>query len=217
MKKPLRVALVGAGQFSGSPLSHVPGLAEHLGPVKAPSFRVASRIANSLRGGTAVNRYEDFAECALILINVPDALAPEIAAELACSELTWKDKAVVLCSDRLDAGSLAGLARLGAITGSLSVVPGFEDSWLLLEGGKPVEREMRPLIKRRGVRITVVAEGSKARYLDGLDRLGRAFVPQVRDALESMRAAGISNAQAFAILEKQAARTMRSCFRSGKS
>ena len=217
MKKPSRAALVGAGKFSDSPLSRVPDLAQHLGPVKAPSFRLANRLANSLRGGQAVKDYSELAGSALILLSVPDAQAPAFVAELAASGLTFSGKAVVICSDRLSAAALDDLSALGSATGSFCAVPGFENKWFLLEGGKLVEREMRPLIKHRGARVTVLAEGSKAPYLAGLDRLGPGFSPQVKDALECLRAAGITNAEAFLILEKQASRTMRSCFRSGRS
>ena len=216
MKNLSRVALVGAGNFSDSPLSRIPDLAQHLGPVKAPSFRLASRLSNTLRGGHAVNHYTDLAASPLILLSVPDPQAPAFVAELAASGLAFRGKSVVICGERLTAASLDDLSALGSATGSFCSIPGFEDTWFLLEGGKVVERQMRPLFKNRGMRVTVVAEGSKAAYLAGMDQVGSAFAPQVKDALECLRAAGIKNSEAFRMLEKQAARTLRSCFRSGK-
>ena len=54
MKKAKPVALIEAGSFSASPLARFKWPPERLGPVKAPSFRLASRIANRLKAGHPV-------------------------------------------------------------------------------------------------------------------------------------------------------------------
>ncbi len=51
MVKAKILGLVGAGKFSDSPLSRMLLAGNGLGPVKAPSLRVASRIANTVWGG----------------------------------------------------------------------------------------------------------------------------------------------------------------------
>ena len=54
MRKGQSVGLIGAGKITDSPLERMWALRERLGPVKASSMRVASRIANSLRAGHPV-------------------------------------------------------------------------------------------------------------------------------------------------------------------
>lgn len=216
MKKPLQVALVGAGSFGDSPLARVSGLAEILGPVKAPSLRVASRIANNLRAGRAVPDYREFEGCPVVLISVPDPMAAAIISEMARAGLDWTGKVVVLCSNRLGMKELSPLCQLGAVTGSLAVVSGFESHWYLLEGERPVERQIRPMLVKPSVRVTLIASGEKGRYISGLDSVASQFVPLLVKAVDSLRLAGLGNTEAFAILEKQLLRTVRSYFRSGK-
>src|SRR5437660_9487619 len=98
MSRRQQVGLIAAGKLTDSPLVRMWALRERLGPVKASSMRVASRIANSLRAGHPVGDYEKFEGCGLILISVPDALLPKIVAELSTQPLTWADKTLVLCS-----------------------------------------------------------------------------------------------------------------------
>ena len=211
-----RVALVGAGSFGDSPLAGVGGLAERLGPVKAPSLRVASRIANNLRAGRAVPDYQEFEACPVVLISVPDKMSEAIIGEMALSGLDWTGKVIVLCSNRLGVTELHPLGQLGAVTGSLAVVPGFESHWYLLEGDKPVERQIRPMLAHHGVRVTIVAAGEKSRCVSALASMGSEFVPLLKTAADSLKTAGLENTEAAAILEKQLRRTLRSYFRSGK-
>src|SRR5437763_16682721 len=107
MKKDQWIGLIGAGKITDSPLVRMWALRERLGPVKAPSVRVASRISNSLRAGHPVVDYQEFDDCALILISIPDSLVPKIVAELLPQPLTWCNKAVVLCSPLLGTNDLS--------------------------------------------------------------------------------------------------------------
>src|SRR5713226_1554409 len=114
MNKAQPVALIGAGKFTDSPATRFWGLRDLLGPVKATSYRVASRIANHLRAGHPVKDYEEFESCSLVLLCVPDEAVAARAAELAACGFSWKEKAVVLCSTWLDGGELHQLAQAGA-------------------------------------------------------------------------------------------------------
>ncbi len=216
MKKPPRVALVVAGSFSESPLARASGLVDSLGPVKASSLRLASRIANKLPAGRAVVDYQEFEACPVVLVNVPDEMSRAIISEMALAGIDWTGKVVVLCSNRLGVAELSRLGQLGAATGSLAVVSGFESQWYLLEGEKSVERQIRPMLVQRGVRVTMIASGEKARYASALDAVGSELGPVLKKASDSLKIAGLANAEALAILENQLLSTLRSYFRSGK-
>src|SRR5258708_37381118 len=113
MKKAKSVALIGAGKLSGSPVSEFWRLSDRLGPVKAPSFRLASRIANSLRAGHPVRNYAEFDSCRLILVSVPDAILPAVVGEIASANICWRNKSIVLCSASLDSGERSEERRVG--------------------------------------------------------------------------------------------------------
>jgi hypothetical protein len=215
MKKPPRVALIGAGKFSDSPITRMRFVEAQLGPVKAPSLRVASRIANSLRSGHPVATYEEFENCDLILISVPDPLLATMIGELATGLSTWREKVVVACSVHAGCEQLASLADCGATTGTLAMIPGYEDRWLLLEGEKAVERKIRPLLA--DLRVTAIGAFQKRHYLKALAGLGQQFLPCLKLAMDELKTSGIGGTEASEIVERQVARTMRSYFRSGLS
>lgn len=216
MKKPPPLALICAGSIGDSPVAKIRNLAEHLGAVKSSAVRVASRVANILRAGQAVSTYEELNSSRIILISVPDAAIEATQAEMLGSGVSWSGRIIVLASNRMGCTELARLAAAGAYTGSLALVPGFEESWFLLEGDRVVQVNLRPLLASRGVRVTMLLPLRRAAYETALACAGVMLVPLLHDAVESMKAAGVSKGEADSILEKQLMRTGRAYLRSGK-
>src|SRR5260370_35630402 len=118
MKKATPVALIGAGKLAGSPVARFQWLSKQLGPVKSSSFRLASRIANSLRAGHPGKDYAEFDACRLILVSVPDEMLPRVVGELASAGISWRGKAVVVCTAWLNSRSFEALSRARAAVGS---------------------------------------------------------------------------------------------------
>ena len=216
MKKRPLVALVSAGKLTDSPITRFWGLPARLGPVKASSLRLSSRMVNTLRAGHAVDSYAEFERCAMILICVPDDAVSAIVSELVESSLTWTNKAVVLCSPWLDSQDLQPLASLGAAVGSATPIPGFEEHRYLVEAGRPVVREMRGLIEHRGTRVIAIEPGLKPFFLACLTCTGPLFHSLLRAATECIRPTGVTMADATAIVERQIDRTLRSYFKAGR-
>ena len=125
MSKAQSVGLIGTGNLTDSPLTRFFRLPERLGPVKSASYRVASRIANMLQAGHPVKDYAQFKSCDLILVCVPEETVSQTVHEMASAGISWRGKAVVLCSTWLDSGELHELGARGASVGSISVIPGF--------------------------------------------------------------------------------------------
>lgn len=215
MKKPPPVALIGAGKFANSPITRMRSLGSCLGPVKAPSLRVASRISNSLRAGHPVSDYHQIEACELILVSVPDEMLASILAEMTASLESWRNKTLVACSETICCEHLSRLEDLGAVTGTLAMVQGYEDRWFLVEADKTVERQLRPLLEER--RVTVIGRFQKQRYLEALGGIAAQFTPSLKQAAETLRATGIPSPEVCEIVERQVTRTMRSYFRSGKT
>ena len=216
MRAKFPVGLIGAGKFTDSPLFRTWTLRSSLGPVKSPTLRVASRIANILRAGHPVDDYREFEDCKLILISVPDKLAAKIIQEVVAQRLSWETKAVILCSQLLGASRLDALAAAGASVGSIAAIPGFDDRWFLLESDKPLEVRMRQILNPRSIRVTLVPPPLKPLYLAALACAGPLFLPLLIAASEALHRAGIPVTEASAILEKQIDRSMRSYFKAGR-
>jgi hypothetical protein len=216
MKKRQSVALVSAGKLADSPVTRFWGLADQLGPVKAPSLRLASRVVNTLRAGYPVEGYNEFENCRLILISVPDEIAPAIVAELFESAISWNNKAAVLCSTWLDGSALQPLAVLGASIGSIAPIPGFDDKSYLVEGNSRVVRESQKVLKRAGSRILAIEPPLKPFFLAALNCTGALLYSLLTATSECLRQAGVSQTEAATVIEKQIERTLRSYFVAGR-
>ena len=216
MKKARSVALLGAGNFTDSFVSKFHWLSDRLGPVKSTSFRLASRIANSLRAGYPVKDYTEFHSCETLLVYVPDELLPGMLVDLASAGLDFRGKAVVLCSTWLDSGELRELTALGAAAGSIGSIPGFDDSRYLIEGDPRAVRQSRLLVETRERRGVVIESALKPLYLAALTCTGSVLFGLLMAASESLRHAGIDSSISASILERQLVRTLRSYVRAGR-
>jgi len=216
MKRPKSVALVGGGSFSSSSLAGFWSLPKVLGPVKASSFRLASRIANSLRAGCPVKDYSEFDACTLILISVPDRALHGIISELYSSGISWKNKSIVLCSASRGSCDLREFLSRGASIGSITTVPGSADIEYLIEGDRRAIQEVKRLVDHRERRCLCIDRGLKPLYLAALTCTSSLLFPLVMAASESMRRAGIPLTHANLILERQLSRCLRSYARGGR-
>ena len=216
MKKAKSVALIGAGKLSGSPVSEFWRLSDRLGPVKAPSFRLASRIANRLRAGHPVRDYAEFDSCRLILVSVPDAILPAVVGEIASASICWRNKSIVLCSASLDSGELSDLASRGASIGSISAIPGFDDPRYLVEGDPLAILESKRLVQNASRRTVAIQRSLKPFYLAALTSTSSVLFALLLAASESLRQAGISTSMSATILEKQLHKTLRSHMKAGR-
>jgi hypothetical protein len=216
MKKAKPVALIEGGNLGSSPLARFRWPSETLGPVKASSFRLASRIANRLQAGYPAKDYQEFDACTLILICVPDATLPSVLVELSAAEICWKRKALVLCSAWLDSSELGHFAARGAAVGSLSPIPGLDDVRYLLEGDKLAVLEAKRLVENRRAPAIAIERGLKPFYLAALTCTGPAAFALAAAASECLRHAGVAPLDSAAILEKQLRKTLHSYLRAGR-
>ena len=216
MKKAQSVGLIGTGSLTDSPLTRFWWLSQRLGPVKSASYRVASRIANMLRAGHPVKDYAEFETCELILICVPDETAPQIVSEMLSSGISWRGKAVVLCSTWLDSGDLRELSARGAFVGSISAIPGFDGERYLVEGDPAAIRQSKSLVEHRDRRVVSIERSLKPFYLAALTCTESLLLTLLHVAFESLRHAGNPPGLSAKLLERQVTRTLRSFLKGGR-
>jgi predicted short-subunit dehydrogenase-like oxidoreductase (DUF2520 family) len=216
MKKAKSLGLIGAGSLTDSSLTRLWWLPERLGPVKSASYRVASRIANMLKAGHPVRDYAEFETCALILVCVPEGDLPRVVSEMLSSEISWRGKAVVLCSTWLDSGALRDLSAHGASVGSFSPIPGFDDQRYLVEGDALAIRESRRLVEHRGCRVVAIERPLKPFYLAAFTCTGSLLFALLHAAFEALRHSGVSPGVSATLLERQITRTLRSFLKGGR-
>jgi predicted short-subunit dehydrogenase-like oxidoreductase (DUF2520 family) len=216
MKKAQSVGLMGTGNLTDSPLTRFWWLSERLGPVKSASYRVASRIANMLQAGHPVKDYAEFESCDLILVCVPEETVSQVVSEMVSSGISWKGKAVVLCSTWLDSGELRDLSARGASVGSISPIPGFDDERYLVEGDPLAIRLSRSLVEYRERRAVAIERPLKPFYLAALTSTGTLLFALLRVAFESLQHASVPPGLSATLLERQITRTLRSFLKGGR-
>ncbi len=216
MKKAQSVGLIGTGSLTDTPLTRFWWLSERLGPVKSASYRVASRIANMLQAGHPVKDYAEFESCDLILVCVPEETVPQVVSEMASAEISWRGKAVVLCSTWLDSGELHQLSALGASVGSISPIHGFDDERYLVEGDPLAIRQSKSLVEYRDRRAIAIERPLKPFFLAALTCTGTLLFALLHVASESLQRARIPPGLSATLLERQLSRTLRSFLKGGR-
>ncbi|MBX9600064.1 MAG: DUF2520 domain-containing protein [Bryobacteraceae bacterium] len=216
MKKTPSVGLVGAGSVSRSCLARIPKLREQLGPVKAPSFRVASRLANTLRSGFAVREYSDLARSKIILLAVPERILDRTVDELAASSLEWAGRTVILCCRARDSRTLQRLARLGARVASLDSLGDLREERFVVEGDRDAVRDLARLLGEARTRLIEIDASHKDLYRAGIWMSSQGLLPLLDAAVVHLRRAGMARQQALPIVAELMHRSLRDYQRAGR-
>lgn len=216
MKKAPSVALVGAGSVSRSCLARIPKLREQLGPVKAPSFRVASRLANTLRSGFAVREYRDLDHSKIIFLAVPERILDRTVGELAGSGLDWAGRTIILCCRARDSRTLQRLGRLGAQVASLDTVGDLREERYVVEGDRDAVREVARLLGEARTRLIQIDAAHKDLYRAGIWMSSQGLLPLLDAAVVHLRRAGMARQQALPIVAELMHRCLRDYQRAGR-
>ena len=212
MRKPRPAALLASGNAPGCPVLRVLAAADAIGPVASTYFRVASRIVNTLGAGRAASSFAEFENYPLILISVPASCVDSAVAQLASAPLEWKRHTVILIGS--DARPLAPLAELGAITGLVAAVPGFEERLFILEADRAALRELRPLLAGRNVQILLLSPGARARFDAGVSLAGHVLFPLLAAAGAAFESTRLPRHLSDSLMEKTVQRAVRTWLRS---
>lgn len=216
MKRARSVALLAAGRLSRSFTGRLAGLQEHLGPVKGPSYRLASRLVNSIHAGFPVQDYQELGEFRLLLVSVPQAQLRGALEELAASGIDWRGRSVALCDEVLDSGELNELAARLAHTASLWPVEALGERCYAAEGDRAAVREVRKLVEGGRGRLLEIRQGSKALYLAAMAFAGSLMTPLAAASLDCLRAAGLTASAANGVIESTASRSVRGFLKAGR-
>ncbi|MFN3322493.1 MAG: hypothetical protein ACK5AZ_03265 [Bryobacteraceae bacterium] len=216
MKKAQSVALVGAGPISHSALLRMSNLRHSLGPVKASSLRLASRIVNRIRAGYPVDSYGQFEKADVVLIWVPDRMAASIVEELASSGLNWDGRTVILHSPKLDSNLLSALAERGAATASFCDVDGVQSRLFIGEGDKRAVADLDRLLASDELDLIALRPGKKPLFLASRTLAGEMVLKLIHGAVESLRVSGLTMREALPIVETWVEATLRAYLRAGR-
>lgn len=193
------MGLIAAGRLSNSLLLRRPALSRHIGPVVALDRRLASRYSNSLRAGAAAE-VEDLHACGLVLIQAAgsslDSLLP-----LLCGAGPWKGSHFALLSSDRDASALGPLRAEGAKVCSVALAPSAGRDLVVAEGDRRAVLLTRQWLSEAHMRCLELAPGRKPLFRLGLLAARGLLAPLLDAALMSLRASGLSAAEARRMLQ----------------
>jgi predicted short-subunit dehydrogenase-like oxidoreductase (DUF2520 family) len=217
MKMPLKLGLIVEGNSTKSIILRYPGLAENIGPIKASVLSVAHRVSRFIRGGAAIDAYEEFENCDLVLIHVPDESVPRVVLEVAASKLNMTGMSFLLCESWLPSAVLSPLKRGGALTATLLAIPAEAAHWFALEGEYAAVKRTKRLLNSLDASVVELKYGTKHLYFAAsafAETLPRALFAA---AQQSLRAAGLSGNHLYAVLEEMAQSMFRDISRGARA
>ena len=208
------MGMIAAGGVSRSFLSRMPGLLSQMGPVKAASFRVARRIANTLRAGQAVASYAALEPCNFIWIAVPEAGIDRVSRDLAAA-MTLAGKVVVVCDSTRDSIWPGPLLAGGARVATLNCVEESSEKMFVAEGDPAAMRELRRVIVAEKRKLIELRAASKALYFSGVHLATHLLLPWIAASVESLRDAGFSRVEATHVANALGGRALRAYAKAG--
>jgi hypothetical protein len=208
------VGMIAAGGVSRSFLARMPVLLSRMGPVKAASFRVARRIANTLRSGEAVVNYTALAPCDVIWIAVPDSGVDRVSRDLAAAT-PIAGKIAVLCGSTRDSFWPGPLLAGGALVATLNCVEESNERVFVAEGDPVAMRELRRLVAAEKRKLIELRAASKALYLSGVHLATHLLLPWIAASVESLRDAGLSRVEATHLSNALGSRALRAYAKAG--
>jgi predicted short-subunit dehydrogenase-like oxidoreductase (DUF2520 family) len=216
MAKSQSIALVAGGQVSRSFLVRLPHLHERIGPVKAASIRVASRIVNSMHAGYPVRDYKSITDVRVIAIHLPAERLAQALEQMLATGANWRGKTVLLCDAKLSSTSLDTLSASGASVASMAPIEGFDERRFVVEGDPSAVRAARMLVEDNLTRVVEIAPGAKDLFLAGLVFATSLFTPMAAAATECLKGAGLETGVATHVAERLFERSLRGYVKAGR-
>jgi len=209
-----KYGVLGAGAVANSLIGRLPAKRRDLGPVSAISFRVASRIANTLRAGRAARTADELNDCAVVLFHSPPEQMSLLLDVLENAEIHWPGRALVFC----DCGDTPGvLARFQAKGASTAVARRFGiPGHVVVAGNGAALTAVHRISRDLKLKAVEILPGATCVF-DAAVTLGTsAITPLIDCAATLFREAGIRDGEAARIASALFAQTAREYAHSGK-
>ena len=207
-----KYGIAGAGAVSRSLIGGLPG--KSLGPVSGVSYRVASRIANTLTGGFAAREADELNGAPAILFHSSPDQRDALIEMLEAARINWSGKPLVFCDCAVDPVVLDRFRGKGA---SIALARHFEiPGYLIVEGTAPALNVALRLAVELKLKVIEIAEGT-ADGFDAAITLGTsALTPLIDSAAAFLRASGVRDTEAPRIVAALFQRTAAEYAHSGK-
>jgi len=209
-----KYGVLGAGAVGKSLIGQLPARMRDLGPVSAVSFRVASRIANTLKAGYPVRTAEELTDAAVVLFHSPPEQAASLLESLEEAAISWAGRSLVFCDCddapaarlRIQAmGASTALARQFGVPGHIAV----EGNAAALNAAHRIARDLK-------LKAVEIVPGCTDLFDAAVTLSNSAITPLIDLAASMLRNSGIRDADAARMASALFLQTARDYAHSGK-
>jgi hypothetical protein len=208
---------MGAGAVSASLIGQLPSKVREIGPVAAVSYRVASRIANTLRAGHAVRTADELNGVPCVLFHSPSDQAASLIGILEAAAIDWTGKSLIFCDCAVPYSIRQRFKARGA---SVAVAREFGiPKSILVEAEKGRDTAVRTVLRvvRQLHRKAIEISPDFADTFDAAVTLGTATITSLIDRTAGLfREAGIRDTEAARLAASLFEQTARDYAHSGK-
>jgi len=204
--------LIAAGAVNSSFIGRLPGHTRSLGPVVAVSYRVASRMTNTLRAGKPARSVDELDTVRLILFHSPPEQHEALTSLLRSASIQWQGKSLLFCDS--DTGSADHFRRAGASIATLRrcSIPGR----MLVQGSNPALASAHRLVRGLRMKAIELDRGGAAAF-DAAITLGTAaLTPLIDRTAGLLRDCGMRDGEAMRMAAALFEKTSRDYSHSGR-
>ncbi len=213
MESKHKYGLVGAGAVRASLIGRLPSRARDIGPVCSTSYRVASRIANSIGAGYAVRSAEELNTVPAVLVNFQAENPESVVALLENAAIDWNGRVLVFCDCTAGPESLRGFGEKGAST---AVAREFGGRLIAESDGGAALRVVQALARDLRLKAVPISKGAGDVFGAAVLLGTAAITPLIDMAAELLREAGIRDAEAARMAASLFEQTARDYAHSGR-
>ena len=209
-----KYAVFGAGSVAKSLIGSLPSKTGDMGPVAAVSYRVASRIANTLPAGYPVRAPGEMDAAAAILFHAPQEQTEILLKLLERARIHWVGRALVFCDCD---GPPAARARIEACGATTAVARRFGvPGRLAISGSGPALAAARRIARALKVKPVDILPGSIDLFDAAVTLATAAITPLIDCTTSLLRTAGIRDTDAARIASALFQQTAKDFAHSGK-
>jgi hypothetical protein len=207
--------LIAQGPIALSFLARLPAFLNRLTLLMNPRVQVATRMANALRAGKAVDGYPALEGMKSVWIFVEPKTLEKTITELPRA-VPLANRQIVVCGTLRDSGSFAELNRAGARVATLCALPESAERIFVAEGHAAPLREIARVMAADRRKLIQLKPGAKPLFVSGLHLSSHLSMPWLGAALESFRSSGLTRPEAASAMQALAGAAVRAYIRGGE-
>lgn len=209
-----RYGVLCAGAVSKSIIGRLPAKAREIGPVAGASYRVASRVANTLRAGYPVRSANALNVVPVVLFHSPPDQAGLLLSLLDAAAIDWARKSLIVCDCRVDRSFTARFCAKGA---SVAIacefgIPGL----IVIEGTARAFAAARKIARDLRLRVIEINKSAADTFDASVTLATAAFTPLLDSAAALLRDSGVRDVEAPRLAAALFEQTSRAYAHSGK-